>query len=427
MKKISHLLLLVICLSIADSAFSQACKPDIARIYEDAERLYRNGNYSASLEYVKRESGDWLGMSDTLMYLKIKNLDNLYRANFNHTKDLESTLQRFFSRVNRNTFPELKYSEVTSIYTNFQSFKERDRAFYDSVSRVFDINKVASLASIRQVTADYLKAYPNTYYSTELNSSVNGIDSKLTQVELARKKMERDSLNRDALKKVGKLLTINLSYSVPQGGKTVFGGLENYSEVLSFYNGTYTGTLGEKYSVGASLAEAFINIYTGSRVKLGLNWSIFDGEYTVFDWSTNSIMSEKQSPKQLVKELKSIKAGTRLGPVLAILATKSMSVAVYYCARPGVQFLTGKAYFDIPNGTEIKTYEITPSMANFNLSNEVGLKFYFFKKLFVSPYLHFGTYNWQNEITEVTSGGPGTKIETQADYKFKFIGIRLGF
>jgi hypothetical protein len=171
------------------------------------------------LEYLKRESGDWLGMSDTLMYLKIKNLDNLYRTNLDHTKDLESTLQRFFSRVNKNTFPELRYSEVTSIYTNFQGFKERDRAFYDSVTRVLDINKVAALAPIRQVASDYLKAYPNTYYSTELNGYINNITNKLTEVEIARKKMEKDSLNRDAIKKVGKFLSINLTYSVPQGGK----------------------------------------------------------------------------------------------------------------------------------------------------------------------------------------------------------------
>jgi hypothetical protein len=427
MIKLTRILLVITCVMIANSVFSQTSKPDIARIYEEAERLYKNGNYSASLEYLRRESGDWLGMSDTLMYLKIKNLENLYRTNFNSTKDLEVTLQRFFSRVNKNTFPELKYSEVTSIYTNFQSFKERDKIFYDSVSGVLDINKTAALGPIRQVTADYLKAYPNTYYSTQLNGYVNNINTKLTQVEIARKKMEKDSLNRDALKKVGKLLTINLTYSAPQGGKTVFGGLDTYSEVLSFYNGTYTGPLGEKYSLGASLAETFINIYTGSRAKLGLNWSIFDAEYTVFDWSGNTLISESQTSKQPVKELKSIKAGTRLGPVIAILATKSMSVAFYYSARPGVQFLTGKTYFNAQDGTTMKTYEIKPSQTNFNLSNEVGLKFYFFKKLFVSPYLHFGKYNWQNEITDITTGGAGAKIETQADYKFKFIGIRLGF
>jgi hypothetical protein len=209
--------------------------------------------------------------------------------------------------------------------------------------------------------------------------------------------------------------------------KTVFGGLDNYSEVMSFYNGTYTGPLGEKYSIGVSLAEAFINIYTGSRVKLGLNWSIFDGEYTVFDWSTNSLISEDQTTNKPIKELKSVKAGTRLGPALVILANKSISIAFYYSARPGVQFLTGKTYFDVPSGTTTKKYEIKPSMTNFNFSNEVGLKFYFFKKLFVSPYLHFGKYNWQNEISDVSSGGTGAKIETQADYKFKFIGIRLGF
>ena len=294
MIKGNQFLLLVLGVTILNSGISQikSPKPDINRIYEDAERLYRTGNYNASLEFLKKESGDWLVNSDTLMYMKIKNLDNLYRSNFDHTKDLESTLQRFFARVNKNTFPELKYSEVTSVFTTFQSFKERDKTFHDSVSRVFDLSKTNALAPLRQVSSEYLKFNPNTYYSKELNGYISSIDTKLAQLETAHKKKVKDSTNRGALKKVGKMVSLNFSYSVPSGGKTVFGGLDNYAEVISFYNGTYTGELGEKYSIGASMTEAFINIYTGTRAKVGLNWSLFDVEYTVFDWNNNSLVSE---------------------------------------------------------------------------------------------------------------------------------------
>jgi len=434
MIKGNQFLLLVLGLIILNSGISQ--KPDISRIYEEAERLYRTSNYNASLELLKKESGDWLASSDTLLYMKIKNLDNLYRTNFDHTKDLESTLQRFFARVNKNTFPELKYSEVTSVFTTFQSFKERDKTFHDSVSRVIDLSKTNTLVPLRQVTKEYLKSFPNTYYSKELNGYVISIDTKLTQLETAHKKKVKDSTNRAALKKVGKMVALNISYSVPSGGKTVFAGLDNYDEILSFYNGTYTGELGEKYSIGASLAEAFINIYTGTRAKVGLNWSLFDAEYTAFDWSNNSLVSEEQGASKPIKELRSIKAGTRIGPVVAILLTRSVAVALYYSARPGVQFLTGKTYFTVPNNgsntttpnsSNATTYEIKPVQTNYNFSSEAGVKIYFFKKVFFNPYMHFGKYNWQSEIKNISAGSTGNTTIAQTNYDFKSIGIRVGF
>lgn len=431
MKKSHHFLLLLIASLFLVNVNAQM-KPNIARIFEDAERLYRSGNYTASLEYIKREGGDWVNNSDTLMYLKAKNLDNLYRSNFDQTKELETTLQRFFARVNKNTFPELKYSEVTAIYTTLLGFKEKDKAFNDSLARVFDLNKTNALVPIRQQATDYLKAYPNTYYSTEINGYITKINDKLNQLEIARKKQQKDSLNKAALKKVGQTLVLNITYSVPKGGTTMFAGLDNYAEVMSFYDGKYTGNLGEKYSIGASLAEAFINIYSGTRAKFGLNWSIFDAEYTVFDWDNNSLMTEKQTNGTAMKELKSIKAGTRIGPNVTVLVSKSIAISFYYSARPGIQFLTGKSYFDVESGSSngsaiIKTYEVKPVFTNFNFSNEIGMKFYFFKRLFISPYMHFGKFNWQNEVTDVSPGSTADPVKAQANYDFKFIGVRLGF
>jgi hypothetical protein len=163
---------------------------------------------------------------------------------------------------------------------------------------------------------------------------------------------------------------------------------------------------------------------------------LFDGEYTVFDWSNNSSVSEEQSASKPIKELRSIKAGTRIGPVVAILLSRSISVALYYSARPGVQFLTGKSYFTVPNGSNAAipnggsngtTYEIKPVQTNYNFSSEAGLKIYFFKKIFINPYMHFGKYNWQSEIKNVSSGGSDNTTKTQANYDFKSLGIRLGF
>lgn len=408
-------------------ASAQISKPDIPRIFDEAQRLYSQGSYLSSLEYLKKEAGEWIDRSDTLMYMKIKDLENLYRTDFILTKDIEATLQRFFSRVNKNTFPELRYSEITTIFTTFQSFREKDKAFLDSVSKVTDLNNTPALVPIKEVTQSYLKNYPNSYFSKQLNEYIVSINAKLSQIETARKKKEKDSINKDALKKVGKTLVLNLSFSVPSGGKDLFTGAGDYDAALSFYKGLYTGSLGEKYSLGASLAEAFINISSSPNVKFGLNWNLFDVEYTVFDWNTNSYMSEKQSTSQAIKELKSIKAGTRIGPNITILATRSIAVSFYYSARPGIQFLTGKTYFSKVNGTGTSTYEAKPILTNFNFSNEIGVKFFFFKRLFVSPYFHFGKYNWQNEISEVSTGGSNSKIETQADYDFKFIGLRIGF
>ena len=412
------------------SGFAQnnSPRPDIARIYEDGDRFYRDGNYTTALDYLRRESGEWINRSDTILYLKIKCLDKIYMQDSVQTRDLESTLQRFFSRVNKNTFPEFRYGEVTSIYSRFQTFKEKDRAFYDSVSRAFDLNKTEALNPLLQVTTAYLNANPNTYYYPGLSGYIKSIKDQLAHLETVRKKKERDSIFRSVLKSVGRTPVLNLSYSVPSGGKEVFKGVDNAGEMMGFLEGTYSGTLAEKYSVGASFTEAFINIYTGTRAKVGINWNIFDAELTAFDWSLNSYVTKSSGNGEIVDELRSVKAGTRIGPVLAVLLSKKIAGAVYYSARPGIQFLLGKYYFSQSGITGTTTYEIKPVYTNFNFSNEVGLKVYFFKRFFINPFLHFGTYNWQNDIIETQSGtATQTTRRVKADYPFKNMGVRIGF
>lgn len=171
-----------------------------------------------------------------------------------------------------------------------------------------------------------------------------------------------------------------------------------------------------------------INIYTGTRAKFALDWQVFDGEYAVFDWSSNVMLKNAETSGSSVTELKSIKAGTRIGPLVAVLLTKKIALGLYYSARPGIQFLMKPSYFTVGTGSTATLYEVKPVIANFNFSNEVGVKFYFFGKIVLNPYLHFGTYNWKNDIqaaTTVVGGPPATR--TQANYKFNNAGIRIGF
>ena len=70
----------------------------------------------------------------------------------------------------------------------FQTFKEKDKRFYDSVSKALDYNKPGGLPQIRSTIADYLKAYPNSYYSKELSEHTTKIDATLFQLDIQRKK-----------------------------------------------------------------------------------------------------------------------------------------------------------------------------------------------------------------------------------------------
>lgn len=412
---------------LVSSQVNESNGEKVIRIYEEADRLYKSGYYTASIEYLKRESGNLLTSSDSLIYMKIRNLEKLYRLKNDHSKDMDATLKLFFSRVNKYSFPEVKYTEVATYYTVFQGFKDRDKQFYDSVVRVFDIDKTASLPAIKSVAGDYMKTYPNSYYTTELTNYINLINDKLLEMELVKKKKDKDSTSRSNLKMVGKALFLSVSYSVPSGGKGRFAGANNYSEAQNFFKGNYTGSMGEKYTLGASLGEVYINVITGNRAKLGINWNLFDAEYTVFDWTANNFIKESESSTVPMKELKSIRAGTRIGPSIAVLVSKSLAVSVYYSARPGIQFLMHGSYFSYTNGTGVSKYEVKPVIANYSLSNEAGLKIYFFKKLFIGPYLHFGNYKWQNDINDVSAGAAGGSTRGQTNYTFNYLGFRLGF
>ena len=398
----------------------------ITRTYLEAEKLFKEGNYSAVLAYLKNQTGNQTGFSDSLSYLKIVSLQRLYNSSIDLTMDLENSLNQFLSRVNRIVFPELKYSEVSSVYTEFQFFKEKDRRFYDSVAKVTDLKRPTDLPAIRIVILEYLKKTLNTYNSKELNEYVSSINKQLSDLATVRNKQIADSTNIENLKKVGKLLSLTLAYAIPSVGGGRIRSIQNYSDVLNFFNGQINSGLGEKYALNASLAEALFNIHTSPLIKLSINWNLFEAEYAVFDWSPNSIIMDKESSGKVLNELKTLKAGTRIGPIILIRMTKNITGAVYYSARPGVQFIMRSSYFEQSNGSVSESYRIKPVVSNFNLTNEVGIKFYFFKKLFINPYLHFGKYKWKNEIINL-SPISGSTIQVQTNYDLKYIGFRIGF
>lgn len=213
-------LIAVVFLAFTAGVFSQITEADrsnIKEIYENADRLFLQKNYAASLAYLKKEGAAYLTASDSLQYLKIKNLENLYHTDLGLTKELESSLKLFFAKGNKYAFPELKYAEITSVFSAFQGFKEKDKLFYDSVSRVTNLEKVEVLPAIKTVVSDYLTANVNTYYNKELNDYITGINNKLTQVAIEKKKMEQDSIYGRRVKDIGKKKGMDLSYLVPSG------------------------------------------------------------------------------------------------------------------------------------------------------------------------------------------------------------------
>lgn len=130
---------------------------EVNKLYATAEKQMLDGNYTASLETLKREAGSYLNTTDSLIYLKIKVLEFLFPSNAAHTRDLDTTLKLFARKVNKYAFPEQKYAEVGRINSQFLLFKERDKNFYDSISAVAKLERVAELSAINKRITEYLQ------------------------------------------------------------------------------------------------------------------------------------------------------------------------------------------------------------------------------------------------------------------------------
>lgn len=77
---------------------------DVSKIYELADKLLQAKNYTAAFENLKSNAGSRLNYSDSLIYLKIRILENLYATNLSYTTDLDSSLKLFLVKVNRYSF-----------------------------------------------------------------------------------------------------------------------------------------------------------------------------------------------------------------------------------------------------------------------------------------------------------------------------------
>ena len=406
-------------------------KLDVVGIYESSEQLLFDKNYYAALEFLKVNAGPSLLNSDSLLYLKIKILSNLYLQDSKYTLDLDSSLSVFIVRVNRYSFPEIKYEEVVEINSSIALFKENDRLFYDSVRAVTNLEKLDFLPKIDDRISEYLGQVPNSYYKIELNDFQTKIRTVLHNAEVKRNKFVEDSTSRAFLKKMGKAV-INIGYSIPSGGTGSFEGLKTNNDVLNFFNGKYSGTLGIQYSLNASLADLIFALYTSTRLRVSIDWSLFDGEYTVFNWSQDTLIKHVSGSTGYVTSnltgpvtsLASLTLGTRIGPSVTFLLAKKIAISLYYSVRPGIQLLPAKYGY---NGTDTSgnpaLFIINPVIGNFNLSNEIGIKIRFFKSLFINPFYHFGKFNWQNDIQNQNNN---QTIRSKASYPYTFIGIRIG-
>jgi hypothetical protein len=289
-----------------------------------------------------------------------------------------------------------------------------------------DLNKHDRLSSIKNVITDYQKITSNTYYSKELTAYTTSIDNKLTELAELRKKQVTDSTFRSRLKAVGKKISINAAIAIPTTTSGNFRRLQSKNEIINFFNGSGADYLGIKYSMNFSLGEALINLSSSNRFKIALSWSVLDGELTKMDWSADTMLMDKESGGNEISSMNSIKAGTRIGLLAATMISKRMAVGIYYSARPGIQFLMNKSFFNAVNGATIELYEVKPEFANFNLSHEFGLKIFFFEKTFINVFVHTGNYTWKNTINLLNGSNPNP-VNTESNYPFKNLGFRIGF
>lgn len=390
----------------------------VSEIYQQSSRLMSEKKFEESLRYLKNIAGYEVNTNDSLLYMKIKLLSGMYDSSAAYTRDLDTSLKLFSTRVNRYTFPELMYEETMMINTAFQTFKERDKSFYDSSLQVPDSKDVTVLGYHSTRLEDYLRSNPNSFYREELYK-------QYMSVRKQREKIISDSVHNTILRRSGKKSFLNIGYSVPLGNtKTAFTGFAGRNDALGFFTGNYTGGLGAKHSLNASLIDININIYTGARVKFAIDWHLLDAEYTVFDWSADSLLEDEKKWEKTAgkKDLISLKGGTRIGPEISVLLNKSIIITAYYNARPGVQFLWTRPYYESGGTNGNGSFEIEPKLTNFNLSHEVGMKFRFWGRVFLNPFYHFGYYTWTNKITTNTG-----EVEGTTNYKFGFAGLRLGF
>ncbi len=388
---------------------------DATRKYIDAaQKMYIDKNYTGALNTLDSALKTMPQPDADILYHKIQVLSNLYTINNDYSKSLESTIIEFFKTADKFSFPEDKYADVARTNALLQQFKIKDKTFADSVTSNTAFKDVQTSQALAARIASYLKENPNTYYQSTLTQSLNQANNDINTSLAYSKKQVQDSINRHYLKKAGKSTGICLSYAIPNG--TFMQEHQSFAsgtDVKNFFNGSGNIPLGAQFAAGISFGDIIIPAYTSPTFRFSIDWNFIDGEYSQFDWSSDSIVS--------ATTLRVVKAGTRIGPSLSFLIHKHISAAVYYSFRPGIQFSVGELDFSDQKSPDDAGY-IKPVIGNFNMSSEIGAKFRigFFN---INPFYHFG--NMKLKSTIYNSSGD-KESDALCSYKFSYLGIRIG-
>lgn len=389
---------------------------DATRKYIDAaQKMYIDKNYTGALNTLDSAFKAMPQPDADILYHKIQVLSNLYTANNEYSKLLESSISDFFKTADKFSFPEDKYADVARINALLQQFKIKDKTFADSVTSNTAFKDLQTSQAMSVRIESYLKENPNTYYQSSLTQSLKLVNDDINTSIAYSKKQVQDSINRHYLKKAGKSTGIYFSYAIPNGTmKEAHQTFTSAQEVKDFFNGSGDVALGAKFAAGLSIGDIIIPAYTSPVFRFSIDWNFLDAEYSQFDWSGDKIVSPTT--------LHVIQAGTRIGPSLSFLIHKKMSVAVYYSFRPAIQFNAGILDFADEASPGEAGY-IKPVFGNFNMTSEIGAKFRigFFS---LNPFYHFGNMKLKSGIYDA---GTDEKVsDALCSYKFSYVGIRIG-
>lgn len=418
-------ILVIFIITYTNSTSAQNNQPEVRRTYDEAEKLYLRGNYQGSIDYIDANAKSLSNSSDSLLYLKIINLEHLYKASADGTRKLESTINTFFSRARKYIFPDNKYDEVVAIYTKVQQFKEADRKFFEKVNIDSKTLSIALLSMDIEKINTYIGSYKNSYYSNELNEIVANKSAQISQIEKANRERLRDSTYEANSKIIGKKTFLTLSYAIPIQKHSA--SLNTEEDVLDLLNSNSKEAITPTFVLGGSLFDLCGNLFTIKRFKIGMIFTLLDFNYHTIEFGNNTILQKSVNDNKKFTQIVSINAGTRIGLMASYLLTKRIAVAPYFQMIPSANVLYSSMAYEKKNETAGTTekYEIKQQFANFNLSNELGLRFYFFESLYLGFFVQNGLYNWANTVSR--SSVKDSEVKTKADYKFQTYGIRLGF
>lgn len=410
MKKSLPLIMLFACIFtlLKAQSDSSAVNTEKRRLIDLAQKQYLSRDYYGALDNINKTIDQPGKPDDDILYFKIQVLQKIYTKSNELTTQLDNTLQSFFKQVNQYTFPEDKYSNAGDVKNALNQFKKSDQAFADTVKAKLNLQDLPAATALNDVINNYLKANPNSYQTTYLNSVQHDVTAAVQHAEGIKKQIAKDSANKRWLKRAGRT-GISFSYAIPN---STIKAEPAITKVSSFFNGSGEVAMGAKFAAGLSVVDIIIPVITTPQIRFSFDWNLFDAEYYQFNWSMDSSLG--------VDKLHALKAGTRIGPSISIHITKKINACFYYSARPGVQLAIGKLDYEENDGSSSTSFSLKPA-GNFNLSNEIGGKLRF-GKFTINPFYHFGKFEWKNDMYDYNDSKIGT---LQTSYKFSYVGLRI--